>query len=172
MYCRRCGKKMEYEGDICNECNSFDSFFEAPKQETPQVTYTQNTYSQSSYSQPSKPAQRGSVMEGFKKALAATIMAVFASAFFMVACEIVSASGNYIEETMSTCIPLFIIALGLSIPSLIMGIASIKLFKEQKELGRKKPIPALILGINAVVNSAFALLFSVIFLLMFMDGGL
>lgn len=170
MYCRRCGKKMEYDGDICNECNSFDSFFEAPKQETPQVTYTQNTYSQSSYSQPSKPAQRGSVMEGFKKALAATIMSTFAYVFVLIASEIITASGSY-DEMLGT-IPLFIITLGLSIPSLIMGISSIKLFKEQKELGRVKPIPALILGINAVVNSAFGLLFSVIFLLMFMAGGL
>lgn len=155
MYCKRCGKFIDYQADVCNECAQAELGVQpVPAQAQPQAV-----------------EQEGSVTTGLGKSIAAVILGIFGFAFVYGALIVVSEMGMYADfdygygyasgvsyEALAAILMVFtMISVGLSIPSLIMSIASVKTFVNEKNAGRKKPIPTLIIGISGIVYSALAI---------------
>lgn len=153
MYCRKCGKEIFYESPICKECEEAELFFNFNEQP---INFQQEPV--------------GDRKEGFGKALTATILgaiAVFISAiaFGVVTALIEQYTANYYYDTtaigsiVAVGVVFSLIATGLAIPALILGIKSIKVFKLAVNEGRVKPIATLVLGIVGVATSALAFLY-------------
>ena len=214
MYCTRCGKKIDYDAFVCNECvkQEQEAFAEVkaeepapaleatpetvteepvadtataePAQEpvNPQPTYTAPNNQQYYYSNPNTSYQQGAAqnpyqnsaytpyttyqqpqpttgnprMNGFGKALASTILGFFA--YFFSAITLGFAEVGEIATT----IVLLMMTLGMAIPSLVMGIKSIKTFTNAPKQGLPRPIATLVLGIVGLSFAAIALFISFI----------
>ncbi len=221
MYCTRCGKKIDYDAFVCNECvkQEQEAFAEVkaeepapaleatpetvteepvadtataepvqePAQEpvNPQPTYTapnnqqyyysntntyyqqgaaQNPYQNSAYTpytpyQP-QPTTGNPRMNGFGKALASTILSYFGLCFSIAAIEVTA------FEMPGAAVIVLMMALGMSIPSLVMGIKSIKTFTNAPKQGLPRPIATLVLGITGLSLAAIALFFCFICLIL------
>ena len=92
MYCRKCGKWIDYEAEICTDCQQTEELFkvenEQPAQPAQNEQYqyffgnnAQQPYAQQPYAQPVQSQDKGSRMEGFGFALAGTIIGFFAFLF-------------------------------------------------------------------------------------------
>ena len=150
MYCRKCGKYIDGDTVLCPECAAE----EAAKQ-----AYIE-TFRNSTNPQPSVKSSGSDKMFGFGKALTAVILAYFAMILLEVAYGV--CAGMFMSSTDEAMVlagritlALFtLIGLGLCIPSLVMGINSIKISKARQEAGYAKPIVTFILGIVGTVLSA------------------
>lgn len=154
MYCRKCGKKIDYDAEMCVECQENEELFvsveETPVQPAQQPTYT--------YAQPAAapaPQDNGSRKYGLALGIAGAIVSEFAVVFAYLMIVLGLASGG-----MATAIFLPF-ALGTSIFSLVAGIKSINRYKACSNAGKVRPIPTLILGIISLVGAiaAFLLIF-------------
>ena len=154
MYCKRCGKFIDYEADMCNECAA-----------------EQNAAIQADAFGVQPQVKEGSMKTGLGKAIAAAILGTVALMFIEIALIIMEMGSMdlmfesdlyYAAEAMvevgAGMFVLLILAAGCAIPSLILSIKSIKTFKAEGAEGRVKPIPTLVLGIYGVVNAAASLL--------------
>ena len=174
MYCKNCGKYIEYDAVYCDECKKIledndqkDHYFDdvnKPKQPTPE-----------------KKELEGSIKEGLKKGIIALVLAIVGAVFVGVAVAFISSFAEiYLADHLSLVIEdsiympteflpmienvpyLSLILGGVSLPfsiiGLLYGIQSIKVFIKAKKEGRKRPFPTLILGIAATYESAFAIL--------------
>lgn len=164
MYCRKCGKQIDYDSPLCKECEDLETFFGETPQEQPSQPSQSAQYTQYAQAQPAQPV--GSRKEGFGKALAATIMSSIAFFISLIAMTLVSeALTSYafgyedVEGIIGASVFMSMLCLGLSIPSLIMGIQSMKCFFRAKNAGRLKPVPTLVCGIVGVVMSALTFLY-------------
>ena len=169
MFCRKCGKQIDYEAEFCKECQEMDAFFgdNKPTVEEPSLIVEQE-----------KPVLEGNRKEGFGKALAATIMGAIAYFFVIIALGILTSmlGGDLDDLEMMpyesiheltvisydpTLMAIMLITAGISIflaiPSLILGIQSIKCFFRQKKAGKVRPVATLVLGIVSVVIAASVL---------------
>ncbi len=164
MYCKKCGKFIDYDADMCVECQQATAQ-SAPEQNT-EVVYAQPV-------QPiveSKPVEEGSMTTGLGKSIASAILGFIGYIFAFVAIMMLSEAVEYSYDTsgiIGGAVALFIIALGLSIPGLILGIGGMRTFFNEKNAGRKKPIPTLIVGIAGMSLSALALFFNLLLLMLF-----
>ena len=167
MYCRKCGKQMDYDAPVCKECEEMANFFGngAPIAPTPE-----------------KPAPVGSRMEGFGKALTSTIIGVVSFIVVLIAMVLITAAitedavydsyyGYYYSYSnassmVGVCTALSLICCGAVVVALIFGIQSIKCFIAAKRSGAVKPIATLILGIVGVVMSALTFLYALLTLAM------
>ncbi len=165
MYCRKCGKPVEGDELYCKDCQQQDLFFDepaAPKVEEPQQQPAQAPVQ--AYQQAPQQVQTDDKRAGFGGALAATIMgsiafflSIFAMAFATIALE--EASFGYMSGMSGATAFFCLAAIGLSIPSLIKGIAGIKCFIRAKREGKAKPVATLICGIVGVVMSGLAFIY-------------
>ena len=189
MYCRKCGKYIDSDAEFCKDCDELNTYFDGKEPITPfsgNGQYSNNPYGNgNSYSNPfgnpynggysntqyGVPQAEGSRKEGFGKALAATILSAIAFFLIMIAFGVVSValeeyyyydSYYYYSDLVGTAIVLALFSLGMSIPSLIMGISSMKCFFRAKNAGKVKPIPTLVLGIVSVALSGLTLLYVLI----------
>ena len=174
MYCRKCGKQIDYDAEFCKDCQEMESFFAEPKEYSPQW----QTMAQA----PVQPALEGNKKEGFGKALTSTILGGIAYFIIMIAYGIILAAAeeisdggyNYYETheelmfAVGVAVVFMLISLAVAIPSLILGIKSIKCFFRQKRAGKVKPVPTLVLGIVGTVMSSMVLLFSLLIFLLAM----
>lgn len=117
MYCKNCGKELDQETELCEECK-------AKEAESPAADYNPR-------------------MEGFKPALWG---AIFATVSVIVAAigGVLLYSG-WLGAIIGLLF--IAAAITLAVPALILGIRSIKVFVHQKNAGQKVPIATLILGI-------------------------
>ena len=147
MYCKRCGKFIDYQADICNECAGVAQNVAAP------VEYQQTAC------EPQQPEEmQGSVTTGLGKAIASVILGTVGQFFIGIALGLLSAQLG----GAGVALVLAMMGIGMSIPALIMGISSMRCFFEEKNAGRKKPIPTLIIGIYGMANAAMCLLLGAI----------
>lgn len=153
MYCKKCGKLLPGEADLCRDC--FDQANKAAQQ-TPY------------YGRPpvvAVPVDRDNRMYGFGKALASTIMsesAFFALLFsFFFFLEMVVIEGGPIEVMIGFISYLAVVA--LIVIALILGIKSIGTYSRRSREGCAKPVATLVLGIIGVVGSALALFYALYF---------
>ena len=173
MYCRKCGKQIDYEAELCKECQEMETFFSDPAIEPQFEVKEQPQYTQ----QPVQPLP-GNKKEGFGKALAATILGSIAYFIASVALGMLmglqDVANDYYytydkaayDAVQAVSIVFAVIALGLAIPALILGIKSMSCFFKQKREGKVKPIATLVLGIVGVATSAFGLFFASLCFLM------
>lgn len=173
MYCRKCGKWIDYDAEICAECQQNEELFKVEGSEQPnaqnaeyqyffnnsaqqpnqQQAWQQQAWQQQAWQQPINPnAQRGSRMEGFGLALAGTIVSFFA---FIFSCVFMALAGTGLSSAMV----MFFFATGLTIFTLISGIKSLNRSKACTRAGKVKPIPAFVMGIINVVMAGLSFLY-------------
>ncbi len=163
MYCKKCGKFIETESDYCNDC--------APKEAPVETVVVEESAVETVAepvcvpAEPVQPKKEGKVMDGFGPALASTILGNIAYVCAYVAYLLYSMDGVMSVNTYGPTIAMIvfgviftIVAIALVIPALVMGIKSINLFRYAVANKRVKPIPALILGIDATVVSVSAII--------------
>ena len=171
MYCRKCGKWIDYEAEICTDCQQTEELFkvenEAPAQpaqnaqyqyffgntaqQPGQQQYSQPMYSQPVYPQPAQSQDKGSRMEGFGFALAGTIIGFIAFIFSYVLIVLSAVGGMGLG--------LFPVALGTAIFAMVSGTKSLNKSKECTRAGKVKPIATFILGIVNVVLAGLSFFF-------------
>lgn len=151
MFCNRCGKQIDYDATVCNECLQE----ERRRMEEAQRVNAEHNANPTPY--PAKEKE-GSVMTGFGKALASTIMGFVGEVFVIIAlyCGLILLGVSTDPSLVSTfefeyflgvAIMTVLISVGLAIASLILGVKSLKLALAEKKEGRKFPIPTMVLGI-------------------------
>lgn len=169
MYCTKCGKQIDYDAIVCNEClekerlenlsGDTNEFREEELKSEPE--YREVPKYQYDMTEEAAPAQSGTSnprMFGFGRALTSTILGFIGWIFSYIAL-IVCAVAISEEDAIAAGIVLNLFATGLSVPSLILGIKSVIGFKSRVSKGAVKPIPSLILGIVGLSFSALALFF-------------
>ena len=139
MFCTKCGKQIDYNSTVCNECaRAENSFFDASQQ--------YNTYPQPPIVEPTPESKNGSRMVGFGGALASAIIGelAFVFAFMSIA---------YLMTDVIVSYALFYVfivgAFVMSIFSLVLGIRAIIVFARSSP----KPIATLVLGIGGIVGT-------------------
>lgn len=156
MYCKKCGKFIGSDTNICDECKQK----EAPSYGT--ATYqAPNPYANANFYQPPFIQQDTSVInlgKGIAAAILSTIGFIFAYAALTVIWEPIAAI---------VCI---LLSLAPTILGLVFGCNSISNFKETSYIKSGKRIPVLILGIASVIYSATSLLFA--FIIMISAGSM
>ena len=159
MYCRKCGKQINYDAPYCKECEETEKFFNAKKpistpKDIPTITAT--------------PEQRSKEkMMFFGKALASTIVGTIAFILGILALSYITMvydaemyiSSYRLDDWTTSCITCSFLALGGAIPGLILGISSVKCFCTAKKDGREKPIATLVCGLVGLVSSALTLIY-------------
>lgn len=154
MYCKKCGKFIGNDADLCDECllkeeGVFSEF--AGKQETP-TSAPAPTYH--------PIASNDSSRISLGKPIAAVILSTigFSLIYFglMTCLEILEAAGSELAdiEGVIACILVGCIPCVLG---LIFGIQSINHFKATSMIKSGKRIPVLILGIESVVTAGIGL---------------
>ena len=153
MYCKKCGKLLPGEADLCRDC--FDQANKAAQQ-TPY------------YGRPpvvAVPVDRDNRMYGFGKALASTIMSesafiavIFSFVFFF---EMIATDAGPIE--IMTAFVSYVALFAVIVVALVFGIRSISTYSRRSREGCAKPVPTLVLGIIGVVSSAIALIYALYF---------
>ena len=174
MYCRKCGKQIDYDSEFCIDCRAE----EAAKQAYFKVieAHTESSAKSSNEAQPKQPApaQKGARMFGFKRALTSTIMGFASIVAFYVSFIFLLLFLSDTTESASTVffiivffIPFACIGVALCIISLIFGIKSITVSRKRYKEGYPTPIATLILGIVGTYLSVISsLLFSYILLIL------
>ena len=172
MYCMKCGKFIGTDDVYCSDCAPKEAPAAAPVVESTPVTepIAEPVYT---YYEPVKPQRQGRVMDGFGPALTSVILSIFAYAFafvgYMYICICITGNEFFMELfavpndiiTLACGIVVLAFAAGFAIPSLILGIKSIKCFRYAVSNKRVKPIPALALGIYGTYMSGSGLLLAV-----------
>lgn len=163
MFCTKCGKKIDYDASVCNECLQAEGGFfnNTAQQETPveEIPIQVNEPKAVNASEP-----QSSRKKGFVPALISTILGFIG---YMVAAFATGMSSAGVEpglirdEEVAIVIAVMVaacilVAFVLSIISIILGIKSIFTFKK----ATPKPIATLILGIIGAVLSVAGLLFN------------
>ena len=149
MYCKKCGKKLDYDGDLCEECRNRELVYgdEEKKAEAETTSTTYDPFDEppigvnpaSGYGNSAYVPDNGDRMHGFGKALTAAILSEVA--------------------VVSVALGVFLIlaTIAMAVISLVFGIQSIKTFVADKNAGKVKPIATLVCGIAGVVAAAVAL---------------
>ena len=211
MYCTNCGKEIDYEAILCDECLgkqmreraakiSNQTVHTTPKEEfnptfeevsegdidfgtkvDPGTGYTENYNPETNYFDPyyQKTGGTGDKRFGFKRALMSVIFSVVSlyavTMFFTILIELLALSEGDLHPAVIVILPLLILAsIGGCITCLVLGIKSIKAFKQHSAETGTKPIPTLVLGIVGTVLGGEGTLaavilafYSFIFLLIF-----
>lgn len=177
MFCTRCGKKLDYNSIICNECLQAEGGFfnEPPKASADRPLENEDTliiqaqnqnYSSDTVTVESTPAQRGSRMKGFLGALlsfifsiVSTLISIMVLYFSALNMGISMAFGDYSSAIIGLITMIFItVAIVLCIFSIILGIKSTITFKRSSP----KPIATLILGILGLEGSIVAIVYAIL----------
>lgn len=153
MYCRKCGKQIDYDAEICVECQENEELFTRTDESVVSESAPENEYVEQQSCAPEKE-ENGSRMFGFGLALAAVIVAQFATGFISgMFGSITEISESLAGEWLIVLLVLCPIAIGMSVFTLIAGIKSVKRYANCCNQGKVKPIPTLVLGIAAIVLS-------------------
>ncbi len=170
MYCKKCGKFIYSDDDYCSDCAPKEAPVNTPAVDVsaPEPVVVAEPVAQPDYTpaEPTKPKREGRVMDGFGPAITGVILSIISFSLAYVAFLFLTMNGimGMFDEDISgmaleiICIIYIIIALGMAIPSLIMGIKSIRLFRSAIANKRVKPIPAFILGIYGTIMSGLSIL--------------
>lgn len=161
MYCRKCGKWIDGDAQLCEDCRAesakAEQAYSAPKSAAPENPY----YNAPAYSPAPAPAQpqtdaTDSIMYSFGKALTSTILGIVS---FIFACVSYAGIAVAVTSSWAMYVIMTIISLTGMIISFVFGPSSIKAFISQKNAGKKKPIPALVLGIIGTVWASISALY-------------
>lgn len=173
MFCTKCGKEIDYEADVCNECAAetavAEEVVEAPAvQETVITAETVEEAIAAKEAVKEDAPEVFDAMHNFKPSLAYTIVAVIMNSIFSICSYslynrfIGVLMENYSAYyTAGNMLPVWIAGIPCGIVSLIFLIKSISVLKDTvayKNRYEKTPVAPLILGIAGVVINASTLL--------------
>lgn len=192
MYCTNCGKKIDYDAPLCDECRgriaresaeaesvSFEATVavesvesEAMTEESEAAEESAATSEATDYTVESvaretvDPNYCDSRMKGFGMGLTSAILGFISYIWFFVSFFMIIGNLEY-DPGAAIVSSLLLTFMGAPavVLSIVFGIKSISLFK--KSTG-KRPIPALALGIGGVVLSGIGAFFMLIMLLVSM----
>ena len=165
MYCPKCGKWIDYQADVCNECKAAGNYqpnYEPHpnyQQQAPYGFYQQPQAFNAPVSTEPDPTNRSYGIGKAVVSLVFGIISIFCSMYAW-ACSLVLYYG-----TGGAALVLFLISLPFTIIGLIFGISSIKCFKRRKATCAKN-IPTLVLGIVGLAESAYGAFFLLLSLFM------
>ncbi len=172
MYCRKCGKQINYDAPYCLECQEMDALFITPEEEQAKQRTQESAYTAAPAYQPAPQPLQGDRKEGFGKALASTILAVVSYFLVCIALGVIGALDtysyygySYASDEWAAAMVFMLMSIGTAVPALIMGIQSMKCFFRQKREGKVKPVATLVLGIVGMATSAFTLTLALFMLL-------
>lgn len=148
MYCSRCGKQIDYDAIVCNECRAKE---EAEKLAAQAPVQPAQGYQQEQTSTCNKPLD-----DGKGKAIAAVVMGAIA-AFWSIFAIYVPAF-NFAVGFIFFCVPSTV----LGILGIVNGAKSIKTFIYVKNQGGSKPVGTLVMGIIGLALGVESLLCVVI----------
>jgi len=180
MYCRNCGNFVADGDNFCTVCGAkqkdttvqepqiqsssaepFTEFQAENRQNAQQPIHNDNN----AYQQPAhvyvQPAPKTSRTLGLGKAITSTALSIAAYIMFVIGMIFVGELSLYevvYLDLFINSLTFLLFAIGLAIPSLVLGIQSVKLFNQEKNAGRKKPIPTLIVGLIGLADGAAILL--------------
>ena len=143
MYCRKCGKEIDYDAEYCLECEGREKEVVQP------VYYEQPQQPQASVSEPNGPGRT----EGIGRAITASVLSVVA--FMLSAIAI-----GVIYDSVGACIVMFIASIPFAIVSMVNGSKSIKVFQNAVTNRYPKPVATLVCGIVGLSIGAFALTYA------------
>ena len=179
MYCTRCGKQIDYESTICDECLgksirngervSMPTPPKAPEEGAPPrqatpayadpivkpVNQTSEHYGNavSTVSTKTEVVNKNDRMYKFGKALTSAIFAFAAMSFFVILMSV----AEY-EISLITTASLF--GIGLAIPGLVNGIVALTSVVSYKNENNLTPIAPMVLSIVGVAYSGICILVS------------
>ena len=185
MFCRKCGKEIDYEASFCKEC---EEKFLSMKEETPIFSIAETNNSKTEevfFSSPKvelkkeEQPDRGSRSDGLKKAITSAILgecaillAVLLGMYSIIFLEFGMMSMMSIYNWKGIILCLFAIGLlAMNIPaylSLRYGIQAIKCFIRAVKEQRAKPVATLVCGIYGVVCSVITLMYTLIMVSIYM----
>ena len=144
-YCRKCGRRIETEDELCENCRNAELIFgEAPFSE--------------------KPVDRGNRMDGFPKALASIILGVAAIVIAVVNMALIGIvlAGGGVGSAIGLGVFGILLSLSGIVVSIIFGVKSIVKFVDSTRRGKIKPIATLVCGICGCVASAIAVIYVIV----------
>lgn len=154
MYCTKCGKKIDYNATVCNECKAA---------EAGGYYYAYHGENAATFDAPAVSTR----MFGFGRALAGVIIGfvgLYVAIFSIALAAILPVAGV-------VCV---LIALSMGAMSLVFGVQSIATFKALKNGPGGSPIATLVVAIHTVVFAALTLLFALlgVFVVAFVLSGM
>lgn len=156
MYCKKCGKFIGNDADLCDECmaqNEIFGEFSSGKSETRTPEYPRTTtYSNNEIS--------------LGKSIAAIILSNIGFALIYLAILVMGELAAYGTTDFGDVQAFMIVGGILSVLGLIFGIQSIAYFKATSMIKSGKRIPVLILGIVSVVMAGIGLFLTLIMLIL------
>ena len=178
MFCTRCGKQIDYDQPVCNECLQELLQGEQTKaQPQPQPTYEQPTYQQAqpTYQQPvyqqpqpaynyaptapiaEKPVVIKDGKKAFGKALTSTILSTIAFiAMYIILIDALAWNWYYYWDPTTDLICTFLFT-APAVISIIFGAKSLRGSKSVSPEGRvSKHIPSFILGLVGMITGITA----------------
>ncbi len=163
MYCSRCGKQIDYDAIVCNECLAKEEAEKLASQTPVQQPVEQQVnvpvtpvQPEQGYYQQTQSTNEQPLDDGKGRAIAGVVMggiAAFLSIFAVSITMIYFAIGFVVF-----CIPTIV----LGILAVVNGAKSIKHFIYVKNHGGSKPVGTLIMGIVALALGIEALLCAII----------
>ena len=166
MYCKKCGKFIGNEADLCDECLSkdgevFSEFSKEDKKELPPLFYQPPTYTPPQFTNSeNKPIALG-------KSIAAVILSTVGFVLVYAAIMIfgVMAETELYDDGLAVgALVLMVISIIPCVLGLVFGIQSISRFKATSAVKSGKRIPLLILGIVSIAQGGMGLVIVFIFL--------
>ena len=164
MYCRKCGKQINYDAPYCLECQEMEALFITPEEEQAKQRAQESAYTAAPTYHPAPQPLQGNRKEGFGKALASTILATVSYFLVFISLGVLGAldsysyySYSYNSDVIGVAYVFLLMSIGTAVPALIMGIQSMKCFFRQKREGKVKPVATLVLGIVGMATSACTL---------------
>ena len=156
MYCKKCGKFIGNDSDLCNECrmreeNAFGEFSTKTNPDPTPVYYQGSSY-------------YGSNQVSLGKAIAAIVLSEIGFIFIYIGLILMAEMLSYGLYELESSIALMVIGCIPSLIGLVFGIQAIRHFKATSMIRSGKRVPLLILGIVSVVTAACSLLLAVIML--------
>ncbi len=173
MFCTKCGKKIDYDAIVCNECANGNTFFvneENSKADTSYLTYQDDNNVE--FQEPMTVAKRpkGSRTEGLGGAIGSVIFGFFGSIFSLCGISFVPAliyvlGGKIDYDFLFEILPLFSCGLLFVILSFVNAIKSLWIYKKAEIKPRAtRSLGKVGLGFSIVSLCiyAFAVLYAII----------
>ena len=162
MFCKKCGKFIDYDSDVCNECRENNTTESASTVIANEGEATKEPVGRRTYG-------LGLAIAGAAIGLFSAIFSCLAYVFSLVVSVVQTEDYYQMGLTLADLDALGILSyicavfgIILAIPAIIFGAVSIKRFFQKKKIGEKKPIPTLIIGIVTVGETATMILFALI----------
>lgn len=166
MYCKKCGKFIGNDSDLCDECivKEEEVFSEFSDEKTGKDV-SPMSYQPSMYNNQTTYVADNEINLG--KSIAAIILSNIGFWLIYIGIIVMGELAVYSSSDYGSALAFMIIGCIPSVLGLIFGIQSISYFKSTSMIKSGKRIPVLILGISSVVIAGIGLFLAFIMLMIY-----